>query len=69
MIFEIKNNNALTLVIVFAILFSITTITKPIHAIDYLKSSQFINLGHPFLIEHYNTPVEDKLGHKNKNIS
>ncbi len=55
MIFGLKsNNNTLSLFIGFLILFlSIATITQYILAIDSTKPSQNINLGNPFLVEHY----------------
>ena len=53
--FRLKsNNNALSLFIGFLILFlSIATVTQFTNAIDSTRSSQNINLGNPFLVEHY----------------
>ncbi len=53
--FRSKNNSALALIIGFVLLYSMTAITQYTQAIDNTNTSQFMNLGNPFLVEHYET--------------
>jgi hypothetical protein len=51
--FRIKRNYNLSLIIGFLILYSIVTITQYILALDSANTSQNMELGRPFLVEHY----------------
>jgi hypothetical protein len=51
--FNIKRNYNLSLIIGFLILYSIVTITQYILALDSANTSQNMELGRPFLVEHY----------------
>ena len=49
----IKSNDTLSLIIGFLILYSIATVTQYALALDSTNTSQNIDLGKPFLVEHY----------------
>ena len=54
--FRFENNNTLSLFIGFLIFLpSVATVTQFIQAIDNTNPSQNIDLGKPFLVEHYQT--------------
>jgi hypothetical protein len=52
-----KNKVTLSLIVGFAILSSITAITHYTHALVSTNSSQYMNLGKPFLVEYYQDSV------------